>query len=199
MFPVKRKACSKVLSGCGKRRGVAQATSASGVSGGIGFGGRRQPSPDVRASSRIWSRALPTADRTGSGRPAARRRRDRRVARCARARDRRRRSPPCRRSCDQSGRCRGGPPSRARRRRPGCGFRDRPGLARCPLAQPGIGRRPDFMPGGPQQRAHFLPRPGRRPGAVGNHEYCHDCVPPWLEWLVGRHGSLPRFCPCLCR
>jgi hypothetical protein len=37
------------------------------------------------------------------------------------------------------------------------------------LAQAGIGRRKEIVPGRRHQRPHFFPRPGRRPGAVSNN------------------------------
>ena len=59
------------------------------------------------------------------------------------------------------------------------------------LAEAGIGRRPQLMPGGAHQRAHLLPGPGRRPGAMGDDEHGHACTPLWFA-AVSQGGSPQR-------
>src|SRR4030095_253133 len=48
------------------------------------------------------------------------------------------------------------------------------------LAEPRIGRCPQFMAGAAHQGAHLLPPPARRPGAMRHHEYRHSRTPKFL-------------------
>ena len=139
-----RRGCSRCSCAAGRSPGGSSATAprrwrAAAVSGGPvsirhrrrrcrpGSGwaapASRRPRP---APPCAWPRAWPAApDRRGSGRPRARRHRDRPDGRRGRARGPRPRWRRCRHSCDRPRRRRGDPRTRAR---PACqryGFRDR--------------------------------------------------------------------------
>ena len=132
--------------------------------------------PRPRASSR---RCPAERGRRSPARRSARTRRDRPAARCARGRGRRRRSPPCRRRSGRSGSMSlrfsisiAATTSRI------CVSRLDLGVAEMrALAEARIGRRPELMAGGAHQRAHLLPRPAGRPGAMRHHERRHSRAP----------------------
>ena len=171
---------------------MAQAMSASGVSGGIGLGGTRQPSPRC-ARARACARASPPA----AGRKALA------VARhegvdihqlrdAGRARDRRCRSRPCRRSCDRSAPRRADPRTRARRDVSDVGLEidGRESEVRA-LAERRYrsASRADVRPRAAAGAFSSTPsRPTRRRGQPGILPRLRSS---WLERLVGRHGSLP--------
>ena len=174
------------------------------VSAGICVGGRRQPSPSVRASSRMRAAGLRRLQVEQALAVAGRRRRrDRRAARCVRARGRRRRSPPCRRSCARSARRRADPRSPVRRSRQRCGCRDRsPGSpdararrGRCRSASTARGRRPAAA-GAFSSRPS---RPTRRHGRQRTRSRSHSLRLAGTGRERAARGALPSFTRTLSR